>query len=154
MEDVYRGLLDHEAEDFLVELVGVAADLTAYDLPRGLTVAELVTKYDLLEFVHRNLVPGFAKDDMVLNVVLLVGTLCLDEQVAAMVANSHITKYLYSLLSDRRQDREMVFQVLFVLYRLLRHRNTSQILYETDIASQVTQLINHRNKRLAAMADG
>ena len=138
----------------MVELVGVAADLTAHDLPRETQLVDIVNKYDIMEFIHRNLVPGFAKDDMVLNVVVLVGTLCLDREVAQLIANSHITKYLYTLLSDRRTDNEMVFQVLFTLYRLLRHPNTSQILYETDIASQVTQILSHRNKRLVALADG
>lgn len=43
---------------------------------------EVLNKYNFVEFLHNNLVNGFAEDDIVLESVMLVGTICRNDDIA------------------------------------------------------------------------
>lgn len=47
---------------------------------------EMVPKTNFLEFVHSILVNGFAEDDIILESVMLVATLCRNDEVATFLA--------------------------------------------------------------------
>ena len=47
----------------------------------------MVINHGLIEFLHKHLVPGFSQDDVVLEVVLLIGQMCLDEDAARLLAS-------------------------------------------------------------------
>lgn len=44
--------------------------------------SELIEKTNFLEFVHSILVNGFAEDDILLECVMLVATLCRNDEIA------------------------------------------------------------------------
>ena len=50
------------------------ANLTPRDLPEGVSFADLVVQHGLIEFMHSKLVPGFAEDDVILLVIMMVAT--------------------------------------------------------------------------------
>jgi hypothetical protein len=44
---------------------------------------DMINKTNLIEFLHNNLVNGFAEDDIVLESVMLVGTICRNDSIAS-----------------------------------------------------------------------
>lgn len=44
---------------------------------------EMIHKNNFIEFIHNNLVNGFAEDDIVLESVMLIGTICRNDKIAA-----------------------------------------------------------------------
>ena len=43
---------------------------------------EWIQKSNMIEFLHNNLVNGFAEDDIVLESVMLLGTICRNDEIA------------------------------------------------------------------------
>jgi Kinesin-associated protein (KAP) len=66
---------------------------------------EMIGKTNFIEFIHSN---RFAEDDIVLESVMLVGTICRNDGIATMVGNSYLIKMLQDLLGAKQEDDEMV----------------------------------------------
>ena len=47
---------------------------------------EMIAKTNFIEFIHSNLVNGFAEDDIVLESVMLLGTICRTDNIAQMLS--------------------------------------------------------------------
>lgn len=62
---------------------------------------EMIGKTNFIEFIHSNLVNGFAEDDIVLESVMLVGTICRNDGIATMIGNSYLIKMLQDLLGAK-----------------------------------------------------
>jgi len=54
----------------------------------------VIEKTNFIEFIHNNLVNGFAEDDIVLESVMLIATICRSETIAQMIASSYLIKML------------------------------------------------------------
>jgi len=54
----------------------------------------VIDKTNFIDFIHNNLVNGFAEDDIVLESVMLIATICRTEKIAIMIANSYLIKML------------------------------------------------------------
>jgi hypothetical protein len=67
----------------------------------GSVVREVIEKTNFLDFIHTNLVNGFAEDDIVLECVMLIATICRTEAIASMVADSYLIKMLQDLLGAK-----------------------------------------------------
>lgn len=55
---------------------------------------EVIEKTNFLDFIHNNLVNGFAEDDIVLESVMLISTICRTTAIANQIANSYLIKML------------------------------------------------------------
>ena len=62
----------------------------------------------MIEYLYQNLQTGFAEDDIMLESVMLVGTICRNENCATLIANSFLIKLLQDLLGAKQEDDEMV----------------------------------------------
>jgi hypothetical protein len=62
--------------DLMLELLGTMVYITTD------TWAEVIEKTNFIEFLHNNLVNGFAEDDIVLESVMLIATICRTEIIA------------------------------------------------------------------------
>ena len=62
--------------DLMLELLGTMVYITTD------TWAEVIEKTNFIEFLHNNLVNGFAEDDIVLDSVMLIATICRTEIIA------------------------------------------------------------------------
>jgi hypothetical protein len=51
-----------------------------------------------IEFLHNNLVQGYAEDDIMLESIMLIGTICRSEPIAELVSASYIIGMLHNLL--------------------------------------------------------
>lgn len=54
----------------------------------------VIQKTNFIEFIHNNLVNGFAEDDIVLECVMLISTICRTEEIAQMIASSYLINML------------------------------------------------------------
>ena len=72
------------------------------------TWEQIIPKTNFIEFVHNNLVNGFAEDDIVLECVMLIATVVRNDGIAALIANSYLIKMLQDLLGAKQEDDEMV----------------------------------------------
>ncbi|CAN0205504.1 unnamed protein product [Discosporangium mesarthrocarpum] len=96
-EPVVEPLLDLATEtdnhDLLVEVLGTLGNLTALDLPRGVTWADVLSNYALAPFLTKMLVPGMAQNDIVLEVVIFTGALAEDPKAAVLLAGSNLIRF-------------------------------------------------------------
>lgn len=55
-------------------------------------------EFDLVDFFCKHLAQGYAEDDVVLEIVILVGTIVNDRKSATLIKNSEIITSLVDLL--------------------------------------------------------
>ena len=48
---------------------------------------------------------------------MLIGTVCMDEECAEMIANSYVIKVLAELITTKEEDDEIVLQILFTFHK-------------------------------------
>ena len=77
-----------ENTDLLLELLG-----TLVYMPTDKWEV-VIEEYNMIEFLHNNLQNGFAEDDIMLECVMLVGTICRNDECAQLIANSYLIKLL------------------------------------------------------------
>lgn len=81
----------------------------------------------MIEFLHNHLMNGYAEDDIVLECVMLVGTICRNDEIAQTIANSYLIKLLQDLLGSKQEDDEMVQQILNTFFKFLFFAPTRDI---------------------------
>ena len=67
-------------------------------------------------------------DDVVLEVVILIGTVCADAPAALMLATEGLVQLLIDLLNAKQEDDEVVLQIVYVFYQLVLHADTKDVL--------------------------
>uniref|UniRef100_A0A7N8WQM5 Kinesin-associated protein 3-like n=1 Tax=Mastacembelus armatus TaxID=205130 RepID=A0A7N8WQM5_9TELE len=85
-----------EEEEWVLECLGTLANLTLPDLDWELVLRE----YNLVPYLKDRLKPGSAEDDLILEVVIMIGTVSIDDACAAMLAKSGIIPALIELLNE------------------------------------------------------
>lgn len=82
---------------------------------------------NLIEFLHNNFVNGYAEDDIVLECVMLMATICRNDEIAQQIASSFLIKMLQDLLGAKQEDDEMVQQILNTFFKFLFFKPTREI---------------------------
>jgi len=143
--------------DLLAEVLGILVNVTLDDIPWG----ELC-EAGLIDLLTRLLVPGFSEDDIVLECVMLVGNLGLMLESAQYVASSRLPSLLQQVLVEKRDDEEIVVQLLFTFQCLLTFEEVREIvLSETQLAPCVMRfarsnspaVLDQATKTLQRVAD-
>jgi len=80
--------LDCDSHDLLVELLGTIGNMTENDLPKGRKWSSLIKDYNLCAFLGKLLVPGMSQNDIVLEVIIIIGQMCTDEKSSILIASS------------------------------------------------------------------
>ncbi|KAJ1558416.1 Kinesin-associated protein 3, partial [Cladochytrium tenue] len=137
--------------DILVELLGTLASLTIPEFD----FAKLAEVYGLLDMLQKRLAMAVAAaatsakaaggarpataatpsavglaedDDVTLEVVALLATMAIDENVAPMVARTDVIALLIDLMIAKEDDDEMVLQIIYCIYQFLLHEGTRDVL--------------------------
>jgi len=110
-----------ENTDLMLELLGTMVYITTD------TWLEAMEKTNFVEFLHNNLVNGFAEDDIVLESVMLIATIARTEAIAQVIAQSYLIKMLQDLLGAKQEDDEMVQQILNTFFKFLFFKATREI---------------------------
>lgn len=136
--------------DLLVEVLGTLGNLTANEVD----FPALINEYGLIAFFEQHLRSGVVEDDILLEVIVFIGTVCHDPQVAPMVANSSLVQALFNLLGEKQEDDEIVLQVVYVFYRLVVHTETRYVLLQqTNAIHHIIELLADSNLEIRKMAD-
>lgn len=91
MHDLCSMATKTENIDLLVELLGLLGNMNCF---KDFSFASLMKQYNMVELIIKNLIPGHNEDDVVLNTIILLGTLVSDEECAMLVAKSPVVRYL------------------------------------------------------------
>lgn len=126
-----------EVESFALECIGTLANLTNADLDYNL----IITEYGLWEPICNVIHPKLkTPDDLILEIVILLGTCCIDDNCALTLANQGLIPLLIELLKNKQEDDELVCQIANVLNRLITHEKTrDQVVNESQAAAYMDQ---------------
>ena len=110
--------------DVLVEVLGIVSNmnLSCCDLEG------LVHKYDLANWLKKFLVPGFVHDDIVLEVIMVIGVISTEPRCSSILANSGLVDGLAQLMEYQKGDDEMVLQLCYTFYCLVRQTDTREVI--------------------------
>ena len=143
-----------ENTDLLLEVLGTMGNLTPNDLPDSLTFADLIARYNLVEFFQRQLVPGMAQDDIILQIIILVGAMVAEHEAARVLIGSPIIKTVYDVMRSKRDDDEIVLQTLYAFMPLLTHPDTYEsLVYETNFVDEVCRSLSKRNNEVQVVCE-
>jgi hypothetical protein len=144
-----------EEHELLVEVLGTLGNFTPADLGPKTSWSELVHTHSLVPFIRKLLVPGFLQDDIVLEVVILIGSIALDEELGPTLASSHLIAGLKQLLREKCDDDEMVLQIMFTYYRLIAMPEPmEEFLYGTRAIDAVLDATSsHTNSEVVILLD-
>ncbi|XP_056270038.1 kinesin-associated protein 3a [Pseudoliparis swirei] len=136
---------EEEAEEFVIECLGTLANLTIADLDWALVLEE----YNLVPYLKERLKPGSAEDDLILEVVIMIGTVSMDDSCAAMLAKSGIIPALIELLNAQQEDDEFVCQIIFVFYQMVFHEATRDVIVkDTQAPAYLMDLMHDNNAEI------
>ncbi|CAL8346979.1 unnamed protein product [Merluccius merluccius] len=148
--DLAAQIAVEEEEEFVLECVGTLANLTVAELDWELVLRE----YNLVPFLKDHLKPGSAEDDLILEVVILIGTVSMDDACAAMLAKSGIIPALIELLNAQQEDDEFVCQIIYVFYQMVFHQATRDVIIkDTQAPAYLIDLMHDKNTEIRKVCD-
>jgi hypothetical protein len=131
--------------DYMSEALGVLVNI---NLPK-VSFSELLNKYPLYDFIVKNLVPGMAEDDILLQVIMLVGNLAIDAKSAPILSQPRLIRLLNEVLTDvmdKSNDGEILLHILFTLFRFLLHAPTREaICMHESFTDNILDLVGNPN---------
>ncbi|KAG7487580.1 hypothetical protein MATL_G00024970 [Megalops atlanticus] len=148
--DLAAQIRQDEDEEFVIECLGTLANLTIPDLDWELVLKE----YNLVPYLKDRLKPGSAEDDLILEVVIMIGTVSMDDSCAAMLAKSGIIPALIELLNAQQEDDEFVCQIVYVFYQMVFHQATRDVIIkETQAPAYLIDLMHDKNAEIRKVCD-
>lgn len=139
-----------EDEEFVIECLGTLANLTIADLDWEL----LLREYNLVPYLKDHLKPGSAEDDLILEVVIMIGTVSMDDSCAVMMAKSGIIPALIELLNAQQEDDEFVCQIVYVFYQMVFHQATRDVIIkDTQAPAYLIDLMHDKNTEIRKVCD-
>ncbi|KAM9720043.1 kinesin-associated protein 3-like [Menidia menidia] len=139
-----------EEEEWVLECLGTLANLTIPDLDWELVLKE----YNLVPYLKDRLRPGSAEDDLILEVVIMIGTVSMDDACAAMLAKSGIIPALIELLNAQQEDDEFVCQIVYVFYQMVFHQATRDVIIkDTQAPAYLIDLMHDKNTEIRKVCD-
>ncbi|NXG32385.1 KIFA3 protein, partial [Dromaius novaehollandiae] len=148
--DLAAQISNDEEEEFVIECLGTLANLTLPDLDWELVLKE----YTLVPYLKDKLKPGSAEDDLVLEVVIMIGTVSMDDSCAALLAKSGIIPALIELLNAQQEDDEFVCQIIYVFYQMVFHQATRDVIIkETQAPAYLIDLMHDKNAEIRKVCD-
>ncbi|GAB1600302.1 kinesin-associated protein 3-like isoform X1 [Argonauta hians] len=148
--DLIDGMMQKTHEEFALECLGVMGNLNILELNYEMIIKE----YNLISWIKSKLQPGNQADDVVLEVIILVGTVCNDDSCAKLLAESGIIQGLIELLNAKQEDDEMVCQIVYVFYQMIFHESTREVIVkQTQAPAYLIDLMNDKNVEIRKVCD-
>ncbi|XP_012275092.1 kinesin-associated protein 3 [Orussus abietinus] len=150
--DFAKALTKSDSEDFVLEVVGVLGNLVMPDLD----YSQILQRCNLVPWIRNNLVPGKAQDDLVLEVVIFLGTAACDEDCARLLCKADILLSLIELLKAKQEDDEMVLQIIYVFYQIAKHDSTRDYLIRetsNEAPGYLIDLMHDKNPAIRRVCD-
>ena len=96
-----------ENDEFVLECVGILGNLTLPDLD----FTRLLKEFEMVNWMRGRLMPNSGEDDLILEIVVFIGTCASDESAAIYLCKSDMLPSLIDLLKAKQEDDEIVLQV-------------------------------------------
>lgn len=176
IDDLMHILLKNtNSPEILVEILGILSSINIPDFD----FAKLADAYQLLPFIEKrlekaskspsNLIDASSDrggntqllrsgltddDDITLELIIFVGTMCNDEGIAPIIAKTNIISTLLDIMTAKEEDDEIILQIIYVVYQMLLYPPTRNILLnKTQIVSYLIDLLYDRNVEIRKMCD-
>ncbi|XP_076662168.1 kinesin associated protein 3 isoform X1 [Halictus rubicundus] len=150
--DFAMALNQSDSQDFVLEVIGVLGNLELPDLD----YSQILHRCDLIPWIRNNLVPGKAPDDLVLEIVIFLGTAAYDEDCARLLCKADILLSLIELLKAKQEDDEMVLQIIYVFYQISKHDSTRDYLIRetgNEAPGYLIDLMHDKNPAIRKVCD-
>ncbi|KFB52104.1 AGAP000187-PA-like protein [Anopheles sinensis] len=148
--DLAKILTECDDEEFSVECLGILGNLALADLD----YSQIIHNFNLIPLIRNMLVPGKYKDDLVLEMVVFLGTCASDESCAMLLCKADAILSLIELLKAKQEDDEMVLQIVFVFQQVLRHESTRcYMIKETESPAYLIDLMHDKNAEIRKVCD-
>ncbi|KAL0117701.1 hypothetical protein PUN28_008837 [Cardiocondyla obscurior] len=148
--DFAMALTQSDSQDFILEVIGVLGNLELSDLD----YSQIIQRCNLIPWIRNNLVPGKAQDDIVLEIVIFLGTAAHDEDCARLLCKADILLSLIELLKAKQEDDEIVLQIIYVFYQIAKHDSTRDYLIrETEAPGYLIDLMHDKNPAIRKVCD-
>jgi hypothetical protein len=83
----------------------------------------------------------------------MCGTLC-NENTADLIVQAGLVESLFQLMSDKKEDDEMVLQISYTFYQLLVQEPTREALLRyTQVVFYLVDLLQDKNREVRRTAD-
>jgi hypothetical protein len=146
--------------EILVEILGILANL---DIP-NFDFCKLCETHDIFNFcigVLSNTTRRTdyeddvaADDDILLEVLILLGTMSHDENIHTMIIKTPILKLLVDIMSSREEDDEIILQCCYCIHQFLLNDDMMKILVaKTPLVGFLIDLLYDRNVELRKSCD-
>ncbi|XP_032235565.2 kinesin-associated protein 3 [Nematostella vectensis] len=137
-------------EEFVVESLGILGNLTIPELE----FKQLLVDYGMLSYIKDKLQPGAAEDDLILEVVILIGTVSMDDGCASILAKEGVIQTLIELLNAKQEDDEVVLQIVYVFYQMIFHKATRDVIIkQTQAPAYLIDLMHDKNTEIRKVCD-
>jgi hypothetical protein len=147
---IQKCALKTASQDFLVSALATVANISV----PGYGYSELIKQHGLLECLLKNLVLGFAEDDVVLEVLKVLSTLLIDPRSAISMAHTRVTSKLFDILVNKRDDIEIVLQLVYLFYKLLVNESSrGAVVQNHHLCECVMDLVVDPNPQIQHFAD-
>ncbi len=136
-------------------MLGTIGNLTVADLPDGVTFADLIVKFQMIEFLQRQLVPGMSQDDTVLCIIEVIGAFTTEHEAARVLVGSPIIKSIHEVMRSKIDDDEIALQTLWAFLQIVCYDDTYEsLVYETNCIDTICSCLgNRRNAEVRRVAD-
>ena len=139
-----------DTPELMVEMLGIIGGLPLGQLP---DIPMLNDKYNLIEFLARYLTPGFTEDDVLLEVIVVFGSLAANPECASRISQSRVLSALYSIITEKQEDDEIVLQILYAFFHLLQANEPRfALLQQTQLVVYLLDLLLDKNESIRKMS--
>ncbi|KAF5307810.1 hypothetical protein FQR65_LT06682 [Abscondita terminalis] len=141
--DLSKAVTESRNENFVLECMGVLSNMC---LPE-LDWCEIFKHFDMTTKLKGILISNSSEADLLLQVIVLLGTAAHDEGCAGLICNSKIVEACIDLLKTFQEDDEMVLQIIYLFYVLLSHEDPAHyIITNTEAPAYLVDLLLDNNK--------
>lgn len=138
IHELVRLVIKANNTDFMVEAMGTLASIPYVDIEYH----KLFSSYSLGDVLVRQFIPGMAEDDVILETVMVIGSMLVDPKVALILGTTRFVHTLYTTMVEKGSDPEMVLQIGYVFLKLLIHEGSRDVILEhADLIKSMLSLV-------------
>ncbi|XP_060518979.1 kinesin-associated protein 3 isoform X2 [Cylas formicarius] len=143
--DIAKAVVESKDPDFVRECIGILGNLHLPDLDW----AEIFKHFDMTSWIKDMLSTNSTDPELILHVIIFLGTTSADEGCAKLICESGIVNVLIDLLKVHQEDDEIVLQIVYVFHVILWHEcNIEHLSEKTDAPAYLIDLLQDNNKAI------
>ncbi|XP_056631123.1 kinesin-associated protein 3 isoform X2 [Diorhabda carinulata] len=148
--DIAKAVVESKNEDFIRECIGILSNLHLPDLDW----AEIFKHFDMIKWVKNIITSNNSDAELVLHVIVLLGTASTDEGCSNLFCETDILPLLIDLLKTHQEDDEIVLQIVYVFLTALSHTsNIDYIVNKTEAPAYLIDLLQDNNKVIGKLCN-